>query len=129
MADPTIDVLAEVRVERARQDAKHGVQDLPDGTGSYRVTLDGLVSDPDIAVIRRERADEARRSCDRAFAEGLCTYRHVLEEEVREAFAEEDPARLRAELVQVAAVAVKWVEAIDRRRAAPTPASPEETNR
>ena len=36
-------------------------------------------------------------------------------EEVAEAFAEADVRRLRAELVQCAAVAVKWVEAIDRR--------------
>ena len=35
-------------------------------------------------------------------------------EEVAEAFEEHDPARLRSELVQVAAVAVAWVEKIDR---------------
>lgn len=35
-----------------------------------------------------------------------------------EALAESDPARLRAELVQVAAVAVCWIEAIDRRATA-----------
>lgn len=29
--------------------------------------------------------------------------------------AEKDPVNLRAELIQVAAVAVAWVEAIDRR--------------
>lgn len=34
---------------------------------------------------------------------------------MREAFAEGDTSRLRAELVQSAAVAVKWVEAIDGR--------------
>jgi hypothetical protein len=34
---------------------------------------------------------------------------------VAEALAEDDPTLLRAELIQVAAVAVAWVEAIDRR--------------
>jgi len=34
-------------------------------------------------------------------------------DEWREAFAERDPVKLRAELIQVAAVAAKWVAAID----------------
>ncbi len=41
--------------------------------------------------------------------------RHILLEEVHEALAEDDPTRLRAELLQVAAVAVCWVEAIEQR--------------
>jgi hypothetical protein len=41
----------------------------------------------------------------------------ILREEVYEAFAEEDPAALRTELIQVAAVAATWVDAIDRRAA------------
>lgn len=44
-------------------------------------------------------------------------WRHILDEEVAEALAETDPERLRAELVQVAAVAVQWIEALDRRAA------------
>lgn len=40
-------------------------------------------------------------------------------EEVLEAFAEADPDRLRAELVQVAAVATKWIQALDRRSGLP----------
>jgi malonyl CoA-acyl carrier protein transacylase len=45
------------------------------------------------------------------------TWEHILTEEHYEAMAEEDPTRLREELIQVAAVAVAWVEAIDRRHA------------
>lgn len=45
---------------------------------------------------------------------GPC-WRTILAEEVYEAFAETDPARLRHELVQVAAVAAAWVEDIDSR--------------
>ncbi|WPM94355.1 hypothetical protein VG1_CDS0031 [Arthrobacter phage Cupello] len=40
---------------------------------------------------------------------------NILLEEVFEATAEEDPATLRKELVQVAAVTAQWIEAIDRR--------------
>lgn len=57
----------------------------------------------------------ARRDCASAFRVGKGTWRHILQEEVAEAFAELDPAPLREELIQVAAVAVAWIEAIDRR--------------
>lgn len=93
-------VLSEVRGERARQDEKWGEQNHPDGTGSD---------------LQRYLAEKDRDYCQRAFEVGLGTWRDVLEEEVSEAFAESDPDALRAELLQVAAVAVAWVEAIDRR--------------
>ncbi len=115
MSGATDAVLREIQQERARQDAKWGQQDLTDGTGAIRVTRDGIQDDVVVGAVRRARAEEAQRACDRAFSDGIGTFRHVLEEEVREAFAEEDPAKLRGELVQVAAVAVKWIEAIDRR--------------
>lgn len=41
----------------------------------------------------------------------------ILDAEVCEAFDESDSKKLRANLVQVAAVAVNWIEAIDRRGA------------
>lgn len=96
-------VLQQVLVERIAQDTKWGEQNHPDGTG-----YDG--SD--------RHADFWRQRCQDAFADGDGTWGHVLLEEVFEAIAEKDPAKLRAELVQVAAVAVAWVEAIDRRQAA-----------
>lgn len=43
----------------------------------------------------------------------------ILMEEAYEAIAESDPARLREELVQVAAVAQAWIEAIDRGKQSP----------
>jgi hypothetical protein len=93
-------VLAEVDAERTRQDEKWGVQNHPDGTGySYLVT----------------KANTARRDCDHEFAAGNGSWRLILREEFAEALACTDPAELRAELVQVAAVAVAWIEAIDRR--------------
>lgn len=92
-------ILADIVTERDAQDALFGVQDLPDGTGASFA----------------DRADMGRDACDAAFARGEGTYRHVFLEEVYEALAEDDPAKLRAELVQAVAVGVKWLEAIDRR--------------
>jgi hypothetical protein len=92
-------VLADVAAERARQDTRWGQQDHPHGTG-------------DIAM--RMQALSYREGCKRHFADGIGTWRDILLEEVYEAMAEADPRALRAELVQVAAVATQWIEAIDR---------------
>ena len=112
------DPLAEVRAERARQDAKWGPQNHPD-------------YDPhDIPeVVRHEYAFRAERwkeinaqraesHCNASLRSivGPCTaWDGILLEEVYEALAEPDPAKLRAELIQTAAVCVAWVEALDRR--------------
>ncbi|MCT9935107.1 hypothetical protein N5079_33390 [Planotetraspora sp. A-T 1434] len=92
-------VLADVAAERAAQDARWGLQEHPDGTGPEYA--------PD--------ADLAKRAVADALAEGRLTWRHILHEEVLEAFAEDDASRLREELIQVAAVAVTWVQDMDRR--------------
>lgn len=97
-------VLDEIAAEREKQDARWGEQNHPDGTSS----------DP----TSRLMAESARALCQLA-GSGV-TWRRILDEEFREALAEEDPAKLRAELVQVGAVAVAWIEAIDRR----TPPAP-----
>ncbi|CAH0258353.1 hypothetical protein [Microbacterium sp. Bi128] len=102
---PDADVLAAVIAERGRQDAKWGEPvDHPDGTGSS---------------VAQAAAVDAKTNTDRAAAEGRVTWRHILHEEVAEAFAETDPAKLRAELVQVAASAVKWVRMLDARTLPP----------
>ena len=93
-------VLADIGAERVAQNEKWGEQNHPDGTA--------LTGDS-------ERAENARSICQAAALNGYTTWRHVLAEEVSEAFAESDPAALRAELIQVAAVACAWAEAIDRR--------------
>lgn len=95
-------VLEEVFDERERQHEKWGEQNHPDGTGT----------DPEGDA---EMAEFAKQVCKQAAADGTVTYRHIAEEEFLEAFAESDPAKLRAELVQVAAVVVQWIETIDRR--------------
>lgn len=85
--------------ERERQVEKWGEQHHPDGTGAgYNLPR-----------------DVNRMECDHAFAAGEGTWRHILLEEVYEALAEEDVEKLRAELVQVGAVAAAWIEDIDSR--------------
>ncbi len=99
----TARVLAEVTRERRAQDEKWGESNHPDGTGG---------------ADRRAMAAAHLDLCASAFAAGSGTWRHILAEEFTEALAQDNPARLRVELVQVAAVAVAWIEAIDRRSAA-----------
>jgi hypothetical protein len=114
-ADQSIDahtglarVLADVTAEREAQHAVHGVQHhLADGTGAEW----------------RAFAEHMRTECERAAAEGRMTWRHILLEEVAEALAEDEPHRIRGELVQTAAVAVQWLQAIDQRPAGRTSAA------
>lgn len=115
MPKATSAVLCEVAAERERQHLKFGQQDHPDGTGCYAVAEGGDIRhDRSLGAVRRDRAEEAKRACDAAAQEDRLTYRHILEEEWHEARAEDDRGRLRAELVQVAAVAVAWIEKLDR---------------
>lgn len=98
-------VLADIIAEREAQHGVHGVQHhLPDGTGPEWTYL----------------AEQARAECERAAAAGQLTWRHILFEEVAEALAENNTNRLRAELVQVTAVGVQWLQAIDNRSVSAT---------
>ena len=94
------DGIRSVLDEAERQHVKWGEQNHPDGTGG---------------TTAMHVAEDAKAACARNFAAGEGTWSDILMEEVCEAVAEEDPERLRVELVQVAAVAVSWIEAIDRR--------------
>lgn len=97
---PLAVALEDVARERRRQDEAYPNENLSDGTsrGEWR-----------------SMADHARETCNVFTDAGMLTWLHILQEEVFEAFAEEDPAELRKELIQVAAVAVAWVEDIDSR--------------
>ncbi len=97
-------VLAEVRKERERQLSLWGDQDHPDHHPDFRhPEFDGMV-----LAMHREHYDRFSR-------ENKLAWRHILSEEVAEVYAEDDPAKMRQELIQVAAVAVAWIEAMDRR--------------
>ena len=93
-------VAAQVAAELVRQHEKWGEQNHPDGTS---------------AVEWVPTANMARAVCNSAASRGQVTWLAILCEEVYEAFAETEPDALRAELVQVAAVAQQWIAAIDRR--------------
>ncbi len=110
----TESVLQEVLEERHRQEAKWGEQNHPDGTGPARMPL--LATDVNLDLrTGAELARILRTKCNVTHARGDGTWLDILLEEVGEAMAESDPAKLRAELIQVAAVATAWAEAIDRR--------------
>ena len=111
-------VLGEVEAERVRQHARFGEQNLPDGTGGEASPSRTAEQVERLRKIRREHAQGERELCDALMKTGRLTWRHVLREEVFEAIAEDEDEALRAELIQVAAVSVQWIEAIDRRRPA-----------
>jgi hypothetical protein len=90
-----------IDAERQAQLAKFGDQKHPDGTRESN----------------REWADEARAACQHAADEDALSWAAILYEEFTEALAETDPAKLRAELLQVAAVCAAWIYDIDRRPA------------
>jgi hypothetical protein len=99
-----------VREERARQDTRWGVQDIP----ILRV-------EPGVDAARLAFQEEtvAKFACDEADREGRLSFAHILREELAEAIAaaaKGDLAAARTELLQLAAVAVQAAEAITRAR-------------
>ncbi|MFJ1865503.1 NUDIX hydrolase [Streptomyces sp. NPDC088097] len=106
--------VAAVDVESGRQLAKFGDQRHPDGTGPNTEVW--------IPLLPASRAaDAALTRCQRAAERGNLTWQHILDKEVAEVRAESNPAKLRAELVQVAAVCAAWVSDLDRRPVSETP--------
>lgn len=99
--------ILDVLNERVRQDAKWGEQNHR----NYGDTVD-----PDGQCMDwQARAEALKRLNAAAAAANDLAWDNILLEEVFEAFSEHDDMRLREELVQVAAVAVAWIECIDRR--------------
>lgn len=106
----------EVEQEVLRQRQKWGEQNHP-------LVSDVVQGYPDIAAQEYEIPTAARAQylCDVLSAHNRVTYTHILLEEFAEfveAAALGDAAQARAELVQVAAVAVSMIEAIDRNKGA-----------
>lgn len=105
-------VLEEVKAERARQFRRYGTNDdLQDGTGPFTRWLKPFTGAPALQVERQLRSEYE----DYEETYGAPTWARLVREEIAEAFAESDLVRLRAELVQVAALAVSWVETLDTR--------------
>lgn len=93
-----------VAIKRERSLRKFGEQNHRDGTVASPW---GLL-----------QCQAATRGCESATAAGNVTWFDILNEEFTEAACEVDEERLVGELADVASVAVLWIEAIQRRRAA-----------
>lgn len=98
----TAHVLMDVSEERERQTRKWGEQHHLDHCPYLYREWDRW-------------ADNWKAINDRRVQKDELSWDGILLEEVYEALAETDPAMLREELVQVAAVAVAWIEDIDSR--------------
>lgn len=98
---PRLDAATLVRMKRKRNLAKWGEQNHPDGTAP--------------SARRIAKRDAAQKETDAAMKAGRCTYWMILREEFLEAGCESDPEKLIAELIDVAAVAQDWIDAILRR--------------
>lgn len=106
-------VLVNVHDERERQDRKFGRdRNHPLAYSGFRGRPQDLC-----AAYGVPSAQEAQARCDAAMKAGRVTYGHILVEEVCEVFeaaAEGDMVAVRKELVQVVAVGVAAIEALDR---------------
>lgn len=115
-------VISDVIDELARQDAKWGQQNHPSLDPLLLNRPGGCTPQRMAAEYEIPTAIRARSSTDRAAETGHKTWGHVLVKEVAEVVdagvVDGEPA-LRSELIQAAAVALQWAEAIDRRSAQP----------
>lgn len=120
------DILDQIAYEAIRSIEKHGEQrHLPMGTGNETYPLDtypphadgedpgGLWPGFTAATCARRATLDMKAHSQNEGGDGTVTWWHILREEVFEAAAESDRAALRDELIQVAAVAVKMVDALD----------------
>ncbi|MFH8405513.1 hypothetical protein ACH4FX_12170 [Streptomyces sp. NPDC018019] len=97
----------EIRQERERR----GEQNHPALTGDATVQCDARAMFGSWA--EKYRANN-RREFDPRDTDRRLDWTGILLEEVYAALSESDPAKIRTELVQVAAVAAAWIECIDR---------------
>jgi hypothetical protein len=92
-------ILDDVTAERGRQYDKWGIQHHPNGTDERDKWM----------------ADYARHMTDDAAMSNQLTWFDILREEFYEAGAETEWPKLRAELIQVAAVCAAWIQDGDER--------------
>lgn len=117
-------IAREVLAERDRQDAKWGEQNHPDLHSGYLGLAETVESRLSEHALFAELAGRYKQLNHIAALTATIDWTGILLEEVYEALAESDPALLRAELLQVAAVAQQWASAIDRRSPAPVQREP-----
>lgn len=118
-----IEVLGLVANERTRQDALWGKEDRGFPHIDDMLSLVKFDKVATAKLYEIPTAARAKQLCEIAFSEGRGSLGHILVEEICEAIeaaaeASDDPSRtehLEEELIQVAAVAVKWVQIIRER--------------
>ena len=118
--------VADVLTERVRQETKWGEQNhpiAPPRDGGLRWHYAHTVGNTALARLGLPTEKAARVACDEAAKAGRVTYGHILGDEGAEmiyaaAIHGDASDEVRAEAVQVAAVALAIVERIDRARAA-----------
>jgi len=109
-----------IQAERLRQNKKWGEQNHPDVDPVLFNRPGGASPERIAAHLEIPSANRARYLCDTAKKRGETTWSGILVEEIAEAVEAASMANydaLRTELIQVAAVAIAWLEALDRRAA------------
>jgi hypothetical protein len=131
-------VTGDIAAQAEWQQRRYGEwnEQMPDGTGPdvewlapvvRQATAEALYGDEPMTPFHADKVEALLRGewdfpkdgtpDEQEAAAGACTWMRILREEVAEAFGAETPEALRAELVQIAAVARNWAETIDRRSA------------
>ncbi len=108
-------IMLEVADERKRQDLKWGEQNHP--------SVDQVLTDRKGGCTPERMAEEyelpsenrAKQMTDNAMEKGTITFAHIAVEELVEAVCSENDTKRRVELVQLGAVILQWIEAIDRK--------------
>lgn len=112
------EIFTQIKTERAAQEKKWGEQNhpmLPEGLVhpialSYPSAAQSICSELGIPT-----EDSAKELTDLRARQGELSYFHILQEEVSEAVcALDDYESMRKELIQVAAVTVAMIQALDR---------------
>lgn len=98
-------IFEEIHQERLRQDAKWGEQNHPIRP-----------EDPEIIQFFHGAMIRAKESCDFHHENGTQAWFYIVREELLEVMDESTAEGQRAELVQLAAVAVSMIECIDRKK-------------
>jgi len=98
-----------IQREQDRQLAKWGVQDHPS-----MAIRPGWERAERVSI-----ANEIKEKVDECARRGILTWEDIMAEEYAEALAEtEDNEALKTELIQMAAVALSWIESINRKESA-----------
>ena len=100
-------IFEEIRAERQRQDEKWGERNLP--------MLGERLLGQGVEFPSKEVLEKQLRHCHLRCAGDDYSWFDILLEEICEAFLENKPEKQRAEMIQVAAVAVAIIEYLDRR--------------